>query len=586
MQRQSSVGASDDPLEQEADRVADQVLAASPSRDRGGEPPRIHRFTGQPAGQADEVPVSAARALVDSGKPLEPALRHDMESRFGRDFSRVRVHAGEVAEQSARDLNANAYTMGYDIVFGRGRLSPGTQQGRHLIAHELTHVVQQSGAGGIQLGRDGEMNTPPHQRPPFHQGGHAVESKVLQRQPAEDLQSYDVEGGQYSPKEKKTATQDPAGLILTASVVGKYENELSGRAPMPITVSKQWMRFEGGRLGQFVSSYNDFTSYLGEVLQSIGRLRDLLSAGAPEIPDEMTANQKRALRPTDDTQSSVVKKEAYRDWREAQAEYATPDKAGGNTFSGLAFDAARADRDFDAARQIFWEAKGQLSRSIEAGKRLDKPKYDALDLSLSDAVSLLDPWTAAAVAIDKLVDARQKRIEYDAKMKEFGDAVKTANESVRDDFEAFKRAGSTYWTKFAERQALVQRRDKARVESRQRAALLGQATAAPSETRSPVLAEVRMPELVADAWHALAVIAPSARERLRVALAERGVVERASLTDLSWRGHDPLELQDITQLRRAWQRTLSWEDILTPENLKEWARVDKLWEETFTKFNV
>jgi hypothetical protein len=68
-----------------------------------------------------------------------------MEQRFGHDFSQVRVHSGPVAEQSARDVSAYAYTVGYNLVFGEGRFAPGTHEGRRLIAHELTHVIQQAG---------------------------------------------------------------------------------------------------------------------------------------------------------------------------------------------------------------------------------------------------------------------------------------------------------------------------------------------------------------------------------------------------------------------------------------------------------
>ena len=78
-----------------------------------------------------------------------------MGQRFGHDFSRVRVHSGGAAEQSARDVNANAYTVGHNIVFGAGRFAPGTHEGRRLIAHELTHVVQQSGADGIREEKHG-----------------------------------------------------------------------------------------------------------------------------------------------------------------------------------------------------------------------------------------------------------------------------------------------------------------------------------------------------------------------------------------------------------------------------------------------
>jgi hypothetical protein len=78
------------------------------------------------------------------GAPLEPAIRSDMSQRFGLDFSGVRVHTDAAASDSAAAVQAQAYTVGNEIVFGRGAYSPGTPEGRHRIAHELTHVVQQS----------------------------------------------------------------------------------------------------------------------------------------------------------------------------------------------------------------------------------------------------------------------------------------------------------------------------------------------------------------------------------------------------------------------------------------------------------
>jgi len=66
-----------------------------------------------------------------------------MEQRFGHDFSKVRVHTGSSAEQSAREVNANAYTVGHNIVFGKNQYAPGMYAGRWLIAHELAHVLQQ-----------------------------------------------------------------------------------------------------------------------------------------------------------------------------------------------------------------------------------------------------------------------------------------------------------------------------------------------------------------------------------------------------------------------------------------------------------
>lgn len=144
LQTKLSIGASNDPLEQEADRVADQVLAAPPQSPISGAPPRIQRFTGQASGQSHAAPSSVDRALASPGSALEPALRSDMEKRFDHDFSRVRVHSGALAQQSALDVNAKAYTVGQDIVFGAGGFESSTHEGRRLIAHELTHVVQQS----------------------------------------------------------------------------------------------------------------------------------------------------------------------------------------------------------------------------------------------------------------------------------------------------------------------------------------------------------------------------------------------------------------------------------------------------------
>jgi hypothetical protein len=144
LQRKLTIGASNDPLEQEADHVADQILGA-PAHDT---PPHIQRYASRATEQADIAPSSVDRVLNSSGSPLEPALLRDMEQRFAHDFSRVRVHSGSVAEESAQKLNARAYTVGHNIVFGAGRFEPKMLEGRRLIAHELTHVVQQTGKHG------------------------------------------------------------------------------------------------------------------------------------------------------------------------------------------------------------------------------------------------------------------------------------------------------------------------------------------------------------------------------------------------------------------------------------------------------
>jgi hypothetical protein len=81
--------------------------------------------------------------VSSGGSPLEAGVRSDMEGRFGQDFSDVRVHTGSPAHDSAKSVNAQAYTVGSNIVFQRDKYDPSSDSGKHMLAHELTHVVQQ-----------------------------------------------------------------------------------------------------------------------------------------------------------------------------------------------------------------------------------------------------------------------------------------------------------------------------------------------------------------------------------------------------------------------------------------------------------
>src|SRR5690606_20271324 len=83
-----------------------------------------------------------------------------MENRFGYDFSHVKIHDDTVAAKSAQSINALAYTSGNNIVFNHGQYSPETNSGRKLLAHELTHVVQQGNGSQDQLQRSSDFCTP------------------------------------------------------------------------------------------------------------------------------------------------------------------------------------------------------------------------------------------------------------------------------------------------------------------------------------------------------------------------------------------------------------------------------------------
>jgi len=99
------------------------------------------------------VPHVVHEVLRSSGQPLDPTARAFMESRFGHDFSGVRVHTDAKAAESAQAVRACAYTVGRDIVFVESRYDPSGEQGRKLLTHELTHVVQQTGGNNNILER-------------------------------------------------------------------------------------------------------------------------------------------------------------------------------------------------------------------------------------------------------------------------------------------------------------------------------------------------------------------------------------------------------------------------------------------------
>lgn len=111
----------------------------------------LQRRRGPGSRDPDTVPDIVHDVLRGPGQPLDPGTRAFFEPRFGHDFSRVRVHTDARAAESARAVNAVAYTVGRDVVFGTGAFSPATTGGRTLIAHELAHTVQQQNGGtGLQ----------------------------------------------------------------------------------------------------------------------------------------------------------------------------------------------------------------------------------------------------------------------------------------------------------------------------------------------------------------------------------------------------------------------------------------------------
>jgi hypothetical protein len=177
-----------DAFEQEADRLADQVMrvpdpyttdsalsrTSQPFIQRAcarcDEEEEVQRKPASGAKQAFDSPSDAGSAarpsvghaggVLSGGQPLPAAARDFFEPRFGHDFSGVRVHTERDASESAQSIDALAYTMGCDIVFREGQYEPNTDKGRQLLAHELTHVIQQSQTPAPRLDRQADNGVP------------------------------------------------------------------------------------------------------------------------------------------------------------------------------------------------------------------------------------------------------------------------------------------------------------------------------------------------------------------------------------------------------------------------------------------
>ena len=174
IQKKLSVGSANDSHEVEADQVADQVMKMSePSpyavhtgaliQKKGihSEPqmqslaetitPLIQCSSTENGRVASDHIESQINSSKGSGSSMDSGTKSFMENRFGADFSNVKVHTGREAVQMSRDLNAQAFAVGNDIYFNEGKYNPSSDAGKHLLAHELTHTIQQSGGIGLKI---------------------------------------------------------------------------------------------------------------------------------------------------------------------------------------------------------------------------------------------------------------------------------------------------------------------------------------------------------------------------------------------------------------------------------------------------
>ena len=165
IQRKLSIGAVDNPLEHEADAMADQVMrmpeqsfiqrkCAHCEEEEAQRKPlasfiqKKEAATSNTTSDATHTQIQATRG---GGSAMPGNTKSFMESRFGTDFSNVRIHSGGYASQLSKELNAQAFTVGNDIYFNAGKFSPESSEGKRLLAHELTHTIQQKAASPANI---------------------------------------------------------------------------------------------------------------------------------------------------------------------------------------------------------------------------------------------------------------------------------------------------------------------------------------------------------------------------------------------------------------------------------------------------
>ena len=256
------------------------VKNQGPARTELGSKERTRRGRAKdPASRILELQRVAGNRAVNQlvqpggGFPLTPDVRSFMEARFNHDFSRVRIHTNDKATASARSIHAAAYTVGYDIVFGPGRYAPRTTQGLHLLAHELTHVIQQSGA------TPASTFTLEPASGSYESQARAASSQVMMGEPLGSLTALSVQAVQRQSEE---AAEGEESLSLRDRIAQRAITAAAQRTarivsraslmPIPESVLAAVLAAEASFLFR---SYQRLVQQ-GGAMEFIGRVRELL----------------------------------------------------------------------------------------------------------------------------------------------------------------------------------------------------------------------------------------------------------------------------------------------------------------------
>jgi hypothetical protein len=318
---QLSISQPGDPQEREAESVADTVMRmAAPPQAPGisavsstGSHPSIRRICADCADKRPEaIPLdhdrasewkmraqrregsasgpqvmpaveANVRALQSEGSPLPPATLAFFEARFGADFSQVRVNTGGRADDTAKSLGAKAFTVGRSISFGAGQYAPASQEGRHLLAHELTHVVQQDPQ--IRRVATSVQRQEPAQRESIAEGR---QQSALRPEIAKTTDGPKVQPAWYNFDIPFTDYQFDPSLegIKTAATVVKDTAEaglewIVDEITELVDTGIDWLRDKWESIKEFASSAFDsakdaFTNIIGFITDPLGFLADAI----------------------------------------------------------------------------------------------------------------------------------------------------------------------------------------------------------------------------------------------------------------------------------------------------------------------
>ena len=291
---------------------------------------------------AESSRTSAALDFVrrDEGKPLDPAVRTAVEPQFGHSFADVRVHADEAAADTAQSMYARAFTVGSDIVFNRGAYAPDSPRGASTLAHELAHTVQNEKAptagpglaeqsqrgdasesdarrasAAVTAGRNARVTAAPTAliaADPLVEDVTAAEARAA----AEDEWKFNHDNVDWGATDKEKKGMRP-GLAFKPARSGAREMGLAheGRAALTEMQLFDTTRAEGGAgVKNFERSYAVFRLPMQMTLESLGRVQDLLTAGAPQTPAEMSKADKEIFRKLGAGSRDSERKGNFKDW--------------------------------------------------------------------------------------------------------------------------------------------------------------------------------------------------------------------------------------------------------------------------------